>query len=85
MLLLNDYRCLPGGLVAVMSDFYDPMDYSPPGSSVHRILQARILGWVHHLLLQLLTWSATIVFLFSESRYISPSLLFHSKNPCPCE
>ena len=25
---------------------YDPMDSSPPGSSVHRILQARILKWV---------------------------------------
>ena len=24
----------------------DPMDCSPPGSSVHRIFQARILGWV---------------------------------------
>ena len=24
----------------------DLMDYSPPGSSVHRILQARILEWV---------------------------------------
>ena len=24
----------------------DPMDYSPPGSSVHRILQARTLEWV---------------------------------------
>ena len=24
---------------------YDPMDCSPPGSSVHRILQARILEW----------------------------------------
>ena len=24
----------------------DSMDYSPPGSSVHRILQARILEWV---------------------------------------
>ena len=24
----------------------DPVDYSPPGSSVHGILQARILGWV---------------------------------------
>ena len=24
----------------------DPMDYSSPGSSVHRILQARILEWV---------------------------------------
>ena len=26
--------------------FYDPMDCSPPGSSVHGILQARILEWV---------------------------------------
>ena len=25
---------------------WDPMDCSPPGSSVHGILQARILGWV---------------------------------------
>ena len=24
----------------------DPMDHSPPGSSVHGILQARILKWV---------------------------------------
>ena len=24
----------------------DPMDFSPPGSSVHEILQARILEWV---------------------------------------
>ena len=24
----------------------DPMDCSPPGSSIHGILQARVLGWV---------------------------------------
>ena len=24
----------------------DPMDYSPPGSTVHGIFQARILEWV---------------------------------------
>ena len=24
----------------------DPIDYSPPGSSVHGVLQARILEWV---------------------------------------
>ena len=29
-----------------------PMDCSPPGSSVHKILQARILEWVCYLLLQ---------------------------------
>ena len=26
--------------------FYDPMDCSPTGSSVHGIFQARIMGWV---------------------------------------
>ena len=25
---------------------WDPMDCSPPGSSVHRIIQARILEWL---------------------------------------
>ena len=29
-----------------MSDFWNPMDCSPPGSSVHGISQARILEWV---------------------------------------
>ena len=29
-----------------MSDSCDLMDYSPPGFSVHRVLQAKILGWV---------------------------------------
>ena len=29
-----------------MSNSFKSMDYSPPGSSVHRILQARILEWV---------------------------------------
>ena len=24
----------------------DPMDYSPPGSSIHGIFQARVLEWV---------------------------------------
>ena len=31
---------------SVMSSLCDPMDYSPPGSSVHGIVQARILEWV---------------------------------------
>ena len=33
-----------GGLVT--SDLCNPMDYSPPGSSVQGILQARILEWI---------------------------------------
>ena len=31
---------------SVVSDFCNPMDYSPPGSSVPGILQVRILEWV---------------------------------------
>ena len=31
---------------AVMSDSLRPKDWSPPGSSVHGIFQARILEWV---------------------------------------
>ena len=30
----------------LQSTLFDPMDCSPPGSSVHGILQARILEWV---------------------------------------
>ena len=30
----------------IVSDSFGPMDHSPPGSSVHGILQARILDWV---------------------------------------
>ena len=33
-------------LLSHVQFFCDPMDYSPPGSSVHGILQARILEWV---------------------------------------
>ena len=29
-----------------LSDSCDPLDFSPPGFSVHGILQARILEWV---------------------------------------
>ena len=32
--------------LSVMSDSLQPMDGSPPDSSVHGILQARILEWV---------------------------------------
>ena len=31
---------------SIRSDFCDPMNCSPPGSSVHGILQARLLQWV---------------------------------------
>ena len=31
---------------SVLSVLCDPVDYSPPGSSIHGILQARVLEWV---------------------------------------
>ena len=49
--------CMTLGLVIVVAlivksglltphDSCNPMDYSPPGSSLHGILQARILEWI---------------------------------------
>ena len=46
-----------------MADSCDPMDYSLPGSSVHGILQARILEWV------------TISFFWGSFQELNPSLL----------
>ena len=43
------YVCLVVQLCPLLCD---PMDCSPPGSSVHGILQARILEWRSHPLLQ---------------------------------
>ena len=43
-------NCLGAGTMCLVTQLcptlYDPMDCSPPGSSVHGILQARILEWV---------------------------------------
>ena len=38
-------RCVCGLSCSVVSDSCNPIDCSPPGSSVHGILQARILEW----------------------------------------
>ena len=58
----------------------DPMDCSPPGSSVHGILQARILEWVamptQGLNSGLLHWQADSL---SLSHQGSPSSLFSNK------
>ena len=61
----SDLSCGPGYWVVGGPDIYwsvkslqscptlcDPMDCSPPGSSVHEVLQARILEWVSHVLFQ---------------------------------
>ena len=57
--------------------FCDPLDYSPPGSSIHGILQARILEWVaSHSLLQ-------VIFLTQGSNVQSSALAggFFSTEP----
>ena len=38
--------CMPAKLLQSYATLWDPMDSSPPGSSVHRILYARMLKWV---------------------------------------
>ena len=38
--------CMHVKLLQLCQILYDPVDRSPPGSSVHGILQARILEWV---------------------------------------
>ena len=38
--------CFPPVKVAVCLTLCNPMDYSLPGSSVHGVLQARILEWL---------------------------------------
>ena len=41
-LLFDDGKLLVAQSCLTLSD---PMDYSPPGSSIHGILQARVLEW----------------------------------------
>ena len=41
-----DNRYVHAKLLQLCSTFCDSMDCSPPGSSVHDILQIRILEWV---------------------------------------
>ena len=45
-------RCMHAKLLQSCPTLCDPMDYSPPGSSVYGFLQARILEWVAPPLLQ---------------------------------
>ena len=47
--ILDNVLCL---VIQLCLTLCDPMDCSPPGSSIHEILQARILKWVANALLQ---------------------------------
>ena len=75
----------------------DPMDCSPPGSSVHRSLQARVLEWAAVSLLQVqsmtgnkmdnLTGSRRLTprpFFPSQKRVRPPSLFLESLQPQSC-
>ena len=44
--MLCEYACVCAKLLHLCQTLCNPMDYSLPGSSVHRFLQARILEWV---------------------------------------
>ena len=46
LLLTTPSICAYKLLLQLCPTLCEPMDYSPPGSSVHGILQARILEWV---------------------------------------
>ena len=70
----NSYTCKRKNVCAQLLQSYptlcNPMNFSPPGSSVHGILQARMLEWV-------------VIFFSRESsrpgdRALSPALQAHS-------
>ena len=69
--------------LSVVSNSYNPMDCSPPGSSVHGILQARILEWVAipfsrgSSLLRDQTWVSFIAGRFFTTE---PQIYYNSKN-----
>ena len=64
-----------------MSDSWDPMDCSPPGSSVHGIFQARILEWVPIPFSKGSSWpiSLTYIYYFHLSLFFSPKYSSLSK------
>ena len=43
---VNKLRCMHACYDASVLTLCNTMDFSPPGSSVHGLLQARVLGWV---------------------------------------
>ena len=46
MIKMPQWACMHAKSLKSCPTLCNPMDYSPPGSSVHGILQARILEWV---------------------------------------
>ena len=44
--IINICACMHAKLLQSCLTLCNPMDCSPPGTSVHEILQARILEWI---------------------------------------
>ena len=68
MVLLSHCNCVCMLVAQLCPTLCDPMDCSPPGSSVHGILQARILEWIAIPFSRGSSWSRdqTQVFLLSR-------------------
>ena len=73
--LPGDPPCLPRESEVAQScpTLCDPVDYSPPGSSVHGILQASILEWVAISFSNFFLWLSSIPLYV----YIASSLSIH--------
>ena len=58
--------CVHAKLIQLCLTLCDLMNCSPPGSSVHGILQARIMGWVAALGIECVSPALLVDFLLSE-------------------
>ena len=77
-----DIVCLHAKPLQLCLTLYDPMDCSPPGPSVHGILQARILEWVGYFLLQESSWPGNWTCVLSLLHWQADSLpLCHLGSP----
>ena len=90
MLLIQEEKC-ESVSCSVMSTLCSPVEYSPPGSSVHGSLQARILKWVAISFFRgiFLTQGSNLgllhcrQILYGLSHQGSPQLGYHSPFPNP--
>ena len=68
--------CMHASLLQSCLTLYDPMDCSPPGSSVHGILQARIMEWVAMSSSREISWPKNWTHI-SEVSWIGRWVLYH--------
>ena len=84
----NDYSCDPWCVHAQLClTLWDPMDYNPPGSSIHGISQARMLEWAAISFSRWSSWPRDGTHI-SGSSCIGKRILDHLRHlgsPDPCE